>query len=79
MNTTDRSVSSLFLLPFMLFIVGLLLFMALLNGQRDLTVLSFMLFGVAAGAKLWTRSSLAGIECSVAIDKRRVFPGGKLI
>jgi uncharacterized protein (DUF58 family) len=78
MNAADRRLPSLFLIPFVLAIVGLLLFMALLNGQRDLTVLSLILFGVAAGAKLWTRWSLAGIECGVSIDKRRVFPGEKL-
>jgi uncharacterized protein (DUF58 family) len=78
MSAADRSQSSLFLVPPVLAIVGLFLFMALLNGQWDLTVLSLILFGVAAGAKLWTRWSLAGIECSVGIDKRRVFPGEKL-
>ena len=78
MSAADRRLPSLFLIPFVLAIVGLFLFMALLNGQRDLTVLSLVLFGVAAGAKLWTRWSLAGIECSVSIDKRRVFPGEKL-
>jgi uncharacterized protein (DUF58 family) len=78
MDTTERRLPSLFLIPIVLVIVGLFLFMALLNGQWDLTVLSLLLFGVAAGAKLWTRWSLAGIECSVSIDKRRVFPGEKL-
>ena len=78
MSVADRRLPSLFLIPFTLAIVGLFLFMALLNGQWDLTVLSLILFGVAAGAKLWTRWSLAGIECSVSIDKRRVFPGEKL-
>jgi uncharacterized protein (DUF58 family) len=78
MSAADRRLPSLFLIPLMLTIVGLFLFMALLNGQRDLTVLSLILFGVAAGAKLWTRWSLAGIECGVSIDKRRVFPGEKL-
>ena len=78
MNADDRRLPSLFLIPFVLVIVGLFFFMALLNGQWDLTVLSLILFGVAAGTKLWTRWSLAGIECSVSIDKRRVFPGEKL-
>ena len=78
MNAGDRRLPSLFLTPFVLTIVGLFLFMALLTGQWDLTVLSLILFGVAAGAKLWTRWSMAGIECSVGIDKRRVFPGEKL-
>ncbi|MBE0558193.1 MAG: DUF58 domain-containing protein [Proteobacteria bacterium] len=78
MNAPDRTLSSLFRIPFMLALVGLFLFLALLNGQRDLTVLSLILFGVAAGAKLWTRWSLAGIECSIGVDRRRMFPGEKL-
>lgn len=79
MNAADRRLPSLFLTPLVLAIVGLFLFMALLNGQWDLTVLSLILFGVAAGAKFWARWSLAGIECHVNIDKRRVFPGEKLL
>jgi len=78
MDTTERRLPSLFLIPIVLIIVGLFLFMALLNGQWDLTVLSLLLFGVAAGAKFWAKWSLTGIECGVSIDKRRVFPGEKL-
>ncbi|MCE5265060.1 MAG: DUF58 domain-containing protein [Deltaproteobacteria bacterium] len=79
MNPTDRILPSIFLVPFVLAIVGLFLFMALLSGQRDLTVLSLTLLGVAAGAKLWTRWSLAAVECSFGIDRQRVFPGEKLV
>jgi uncharacterized protein (DUF58 family) len=79
MNDTDRALPSIFFIPLVLAVVGLFLFMALLNGQRDLTVLCLTLLGVAAGAKLWTRWSLAGIECSVGLDRRRVFPGEKLV
>lgn len=77
--TVDRPLSSLFFVPFILAIVGLLLFMALLNGQRELTLLSLMLLGVAAAAKLWALWSLSGIQCSVCIDKCRAFPGEKLV
>ena len=78
MTTADRTLSSMFLTPFVLAIVGLFLAMALLNGQRDLTVLSLILFCVAAGAELWSRWSLARIECSVSVDKCRMFPGENL-
>jgi uncharacterized protein (DUF58 family) len=78
MDATDLRPPSLFLIPFVLVIVGLLLFMALLNGQWDLTVLSLILFCIAAVAKLWTKCSLAGIACSFSIDKLRMFPGEKL-
>jgi uncharacterized protein (DUF58 family) len=79
MEAVDRRVSSLFIIPLVLAFVGALLFIALLFGQRDLTILSLILFGVVAGAKLWTRWSLAGIECRVIVDKRKAFPGERLI
>ena len=79
MDAVERRVSSLFIIPLVLAFVGALLFIALLNGQRDLATLSLILLGIVAGAKLWTRWSLARIECHVSIDRRRVFPGEKLI
>ena len=79
MDAVDRRVPSLFILPLVLGFVGVLLFIALLYGQRDLTIVSLMLFGVVAGAKLWSRWSLVGIECSVSLDKHRAFPGEKLV
>jgi uncharacterized protein (DUF58 family) len=78
MDGIDRRVSSLFIIPLTLAFVGVLLFVALLKGQRDLTILSLILFAIVAGAKLWTRWSLAGIACRISIDKRRVFPGERL-
>ena len=78
MDAVDRRVSSLFIIPLVLAFVGVLLFIALLYGQRDLTIVSLMLFGVVAGAKLWTRWSLVGIVCRVSVDKHRAFPGEKL-
>ncbi len=79
MNELDRTLSSIFFVPLVLAVVALFLFMALLNGQRDLTVFCLTLLGIAAGAKLWSRWSLARIECSVGLDRRRVFPGEKLV
>jgi uncharacterized protein (DUF58 family) len=79
MDATERRVSSLFIIPLTLAFVGVLLFVALLHGQRDLTILALILFGVVAGAKLWTRWSLWGIACSISVDKRRAFPGETLI
>ena len=79
MHDLDRTLSSIFFVPLVLAVVGLFLFIALLNGQRDLTVFCLTLLGIAIGAKLWSRWSLAGIECSVGLDRRRVFPGEKLV
>jgi uncharacterized protein (DUF58 family) len=78
MPIPERAAASLFLIPLSLVLVGLLLFTALLFGQRELTVLALLLFGIAAGAKLWSRWSLEGIECRLGIDRRRLFPGETL-
>ena len=79
MEATDRRVPSLFIIPLSLAFVGLLLFVALLHGQQDLAILSLILFGIVAGVKLWTRWSLAGVDCRVNVDKRRAFPGETLM
>jgi uncharacterized protein (DUF58 family) len=78
MDAVDRRVPSLFIIQPVLGFVGVLLFVALLYGQRDLTIVSLMLFGVVTGAKLWSRYSLARIECRVRLDRHRAFPGEKL-
>ena len=55
--------------------VGLLLFVALLNGQRDLTVLSLLVLGMAGVAKGWARATRAGLRCRLTLDRDRLFPG----
>jgi uncharacterized protein (DUF58 family) len=74
-DTLPPRLSSLFVLPPSLFLVGLLLFVALLNGQRELTVLSLLVLGMAGVAKLWARATRAGLQCRVALDRDRLFPG----
>jgi hypothetical protein len=69
---------SLFIIPLIQFFVGVLLFIALLQSQRDLTVLALLVLGVAIGARLWSRMSLSGIKCSSMVDKQKVFPGETL-
>ncbi len=79
MDRIDRRVSSLFLIPLTLAFVGILLFVGLLNGQQDLTILSLILLGIVVGTKLWTRWSFSGIACDLHVDKRRAFPGERLV
>ena len=74
----DRGVPTIFVVPLMQFFVGLLLFIALLHGQRDLIVLSLLVLGLVFGTKLWTRISLSGIITHSAVNKQKVFPGEKL-
>jgi uncharacterized protein (DUF58 family) len=78
MEEKDRGVPTLFIIPLTLFFVGLLLFIALLVGQRDLAILSILVLSMAAGARLWTGVSLSGIKCHSRVDRLKVFPGEKL-
>ena len=75
----DRGVPTILVIPLMQFFVGVLLFIALLHGQRDLIVLSLLVLGLVFGANLWTRISLSGIKSHSAVDKRKVFPDETLI
>jgi hypothetical protein len=77
--STDRSLQSIFFIPFVLAIVALFFFLALLHGQRDLTVLSMLLLSIAVLAKLWSRRSLKEISCSLTLDKYKLFPDETLL
>lgn len=79
MEGQERGVASVFITPPIQFLVGIILFIALLNRERDLAVLSLLVLGVAFGARLWARASLSGIHCLSSVDKAKVFPGECLI
>ena len=79
MEARESRLPTIFIVPLMQFLVGVCLFIALLHGQRDLTVLALLVLGVTIGARLWSTFSLSGITCSSMVDKRRVFPGETLI
>jgi uncharacterized protein (DUF58 family) len=78
MVSQDRGVPTIFVIPLMQVIVGLLLFIALLHGERNLTILALLVLGMAGGARLWTKISLSGLKCHSAVDQQKVFPGQKL-
>ncbi len=78
MEPQEHRVSSIFIVPLIVFFVGVLLFIALLHGQRDLTVFSILILGVVTGARLWSSYGLSGIRCSSTVDRDKVFPGERL-
>ena len=78
MQAQETGVPSLFVIPLMQFFVGALLLIALLNGQRDLIVLTLLVLGVMVGARLWAQRSLSGLQHRLRIDKLKTFPGEKL-
>lgn len=78
MALQDRGVPTLLVIPLIQFIVVLLLFVALLYGQRDLALLTILMLCFVGGAWLWTKASLFGLTCHALVDKSKCFPGAKL-
>lgn len=78
MEGQDRGVPSLFSITLIQFFVGILLFVALLYGYRDLIVLTLLVLGVTSGARLWARMSLSNLKYHLSVDKQKVFPGENL-
>ena len=69
----EERVASLFVIPFVLIITSLFLFVALLNGNMELIILTILILCVACGVRLWTRISLAGLTCNTLLEKEKVF------
>ena len=67
--------STIFNSLLMLFFVGILLFVALLYRQNDLSLLAILVLIVMGGTKAWSSMGPARIRCDSTIDTRRVFPG----
>ncbi len=78
MALQDRGVPTLLIIPLIQFVVILLLFVALLYGQRDLALLTILMLCFVGGAWLWTKASLFGLTCHSLVDKDKCFPGAKL-
>ena len=78
MEAQEHRLPTLFIIPLIQFFVGLLLFIALLHGQRDLTMLAFLVLGMVIAARLWSRLSLSGIKSYSTVDAQKVFPGETL-
>jgi uncharacterized protein (DUF58 family) len=79
MESAEGRVATLFSVPLILIGVGIFLFLALLYGERDLTVWGILVLAVIGGAKLWGRVGLAGVSFVSSTDKKRVFPEERFI
>jgi uncharacterized protein (DUF58 family) len=75
METLESREPSLFIIPPMQFFVGVCLFISLLYGLRELTVLGLLVLGITIGARLWSKLSLTGIRYASMVDKHNLFPG----
>ncbi len=75
MAIQDQGVPTLLIIPLIQIFIVLLLFFALLKGQRDLAILALLVLGFTGGIWLWTRASLTGLTCEFHLDKTKLFPG----
>ena len=57
------------------FFVAILLFVALLFRQKDLSLLAILILLVMSGSKIWSTLNFYRISCHCRADKKRVFPG----
>ncbi len=57
------------------FFVGILLFIALLFRQQDLSLLAMLILLVMGGSKAWSTLNFYHVTCHYRVDKKRVFPG----
>jgi uncharacterized protein (DUF58 family) len=71
----ERREPTIFNSLLMLFFVAILLFVALLFRQNDLSLLAILIFCLVGGTKAWSSFSSARIRCVGSIDTRRSFPG----
>ena len=75
MDTDQNRLPTALIIPLIQVFVVIFLFMALLNDQRDLTLLSLVVAAIVAGAYFWSRLSPAKIRCNSRLNKQRIFPG----
>lgn len=79
MEKQDERLASLFIVPLVLIIVVFFLFVALLQGHRELTIFTVLILCLMGGAKLWSKATLSGLRFYPKIDRQKVFPGEKII
>ena len=79
METLERPIPSVFIVPLTELMVGICVFIALLYGLRELTLLGLLVLGITIGTRLWSRLSLSGVRCSAGVDKHKLFPGESFV
>ncbi len=78
-NAEDYRLPTILIIPAIQVMAGVFLFIALLNGHHELTVLLFVVISILAGAKIWRKLSAAKIDYDTTLDRQRVFPGENLL
>jgi len=69
---------TLFGVPLIRFLLGVLLFAALLQARHDLIVLCLLLLGLMTLARMWSRFSLSAARFASVLSQGKAFPGERL-
>jgi len=75
MQDQNSREASLFVVPLVQLMVGVLLFASLLHARKTLIIASVLILGLMILAKIWSGLSSSGVTCLSTVDKDRLFPG----
>ena len=75
MEEQENDIPSMLTTPFSQVVIGVVLFIALLNGQQALALVLLLLLALIVGTRIWGRSCLDKLVLSTSVDSLRLFPG----
>ena len=78
MSPQEYQPPSIYTALFIQFFVGVFFFIALLNGQRDLALLTLIVLAVMTAARIWSRASLRGLSIHTGVERSKLFPNDEL-
>ena len=77
-ESTPYRLGSVYAVPLMLFFTAVLLFIALLQRQHELTALCLVTIGIMAAALFMSQASLRATKFNLGVERSRLFPGDQL-
>ena len=79
MTTAPERPPSLYTIGLIRFLVGGLLFLALLQNEPDLALVCLVILGLVELARFWSRTGRNRFDLTVDADRRRLFPGESFV
>ena len=77
-ESASYRLGSVYAVPVMLFITAVVLFIALLQRQHELTGLCLFTIGIMAAAWFMSQASLRSTRFTLRVRRSRLFPGDQL-
>lgn len=71
-------VTTIFKVPLFFLALLVFLFISLLTGQTQMTLLMLLVLGILALTKLWSRLAFSNLAFKAKVDKTKVFPGEEI-